>query len=79
MTPLPNRSPNPIISAVGYRADLTEAEQRSLRPPDYSNVVLRTVEAARNNVAKQLGDVAPSVAYGCVDWYLYPSSNRESR
>ena len=74
MTPLPNRSSNRIISAVDYRADLTEPEQRALRPPDYSNVVLHTVEAARNNVARQLGDVAPSVAYGCVDWYLYPSS-----
>jgi hypothetical protein len=79
MKPLPNRPPNRIISANAFRADLTETEQPALRPADYSNVVMQTVKDVRSNVAKQPWDVAPSLAYGCVDWYLFPSSNRESR
>ena len=75
MKSLPNRLPNRIISAVAVRADLTEARQRALNPPAYSDAATRTEGAARISVARQLAEVDPGLAYGCVDWYLYKNSN----
>jgi hypothetical protein len=77
MKPLPNRPPNRIISAAPVRACLTEAEQRALNPSDYSDTSFQTAASAPVNVARQLAEVDPVLAYGCVDWYLYRDSNRD--
>ncbi len=78
MKPISDRPQNRIISAVAIRADLTEAEQQALRSSGYAEVTMRFTKAARTEVVKNCADVDPSLAYGCVDWYLYPDSNRES-
>jgi hypothetical protein len=75
MKPLPNRTPNRVISAVSVRADLTEAEQSGSKPPAYSDTTIQTVGATRINVARQPAEVDPVLSYGCVDWYLYKNSN----
>ena len=66
------------MSAVAIRADLTKAEQHSLRPFGYADVTMRITEAACTDGVKNFADIDPSLAYGCVDWFLYPESNHES-
>ena len=79
MKPPPNRPPNRIISAAPVRACLTEAEQRALNPAEYSDMAIQAAGNDQVNVARQLGEVDPVLAYGCVDWYLYRDSNRDAR
>jgi hypothetical protein len=79
MKPLPNQPRNRIISAAPVCAYLTEAEQRASSPGDYSDLAIQTAATAPVNVARQLAEVDPVLAYGCVDWYLYRDSNGDVR
>ena len=69
MKPTSEQTRNAILSAVPFPEEL---------------LILETLSATRRRTQHMLSPqpirlaVDPSLAYGCVDWYLYPDSKRES-
>ena len=70
---------NRIVSASLCHAGLTEKERRALRTSEEAEITECIKRSSRMEVEKHLAEIDPSLAYGCVDWYLYPDLKRGSQ
>jgi hypothetical protein len=68
MKPTSEQTRNAILSAVPFPEELLILES-SFR---------NTAEPAHAVAAPHPTTLDPSLAYGCVDWYIYPDSKAES-
>ena len=69
MKPTSEQTRNAILSAVPFPEELLILES-SFRDVD--------AEPAHPATAPHPTTLDPSLAYGCVDWYMYPDSKGES-
>ncbi len=69
MKPTSEQTRNAILSAVPFPEELLILEG-SFRDP--------AVEPAHAATAPHPTTLDPTLAYGCVDWYMYPDSKVES-
>jgi hypothetical protein len=69
MKPTSEQTRNAILSAVPFPEELLILEG------SFRNTAVEPVHAV---AAPHPTTVDPSLAYGCVDWYIYPDSKPES-
>ena len=69
MKPTSEQTPNAILSAVPFPEELLILES------SFRNAA---IEPARAVAVPHPTTVDPSLAYGCVDWYIYPDSKPDS-
>ncbi|MDB6009779.1 MAG: hypothetical protein JWL65_2029 [Gammaproteobacteria bacterium] len=69
MKPTSEQTRNGILSAVPFPEELLILESSFRNAP---------IEPAHAVAAPHPTILDPSLAYGCVDWYIYPDSKAES-